>query len=194
MHKTPTKSKGQAQRLGNRRSEASLLLRLRCLQAATRPSAHGLPALPLAQPRAQHRPERVWWLPQSSDRLLGVSGAQSARNRGIGDRVPNPALARGTAAGPQCPKGRGSEAGGGRELEEAAAAQLGASRKPTGNGGDAGRGSECARGPVAAHLGDRGPDRRGGRGGGAPLSRDFPPRPPRAARSAGPQRAGRGGA
>lgn len=27
-----------------------------------------------------------------------------------------------------------------------------------------------------------------------PLSRDFPPRPPRAAPSAGPQRAGRGGA
>lgn len=71
-------------------------------------------------------------------------------------------------------------------------APLGASRKLTGNGGDSGRGSECARRPVAAHLGDRGPDRRGGRGGGAPLSRDFPPRPPRAARSAGPQRAGRG--
>lgn len=73
-------------------------------------------------------------------------------------------------------------------------APLDASRKLTGNGGDSGRGSECARRPVAAHLGDRGPDRRGGRGGGAPLSRDFPPRPPRAARSAGPQRAGRGGA
>lgn len=71
-------------------------------------------------------------------------------------------------------------------------APLGASRKFTGNGGYSGRGSECARRPVAAHLGDRGPDRRGGRGGGAPLSRDFPPRPPRATRSAGPQRAGRG--
>lgn len=71
-------------------------------------------------------------------------------------------------------------------------APLGASRKLTGNGGDSGRRWECARRPVAAHLGDRGPDRRGGRGGGAPLSRDFPPRPPRAARSAGPQRAGRG--
>lgn len=71
-------------------------------------------------------------------------------------------------------------------------APLGASRKLIGNGGESGRRWECVRRPVAAHLGDRGPDRRGGRGGGAPLSRDFPPRPPRAARSAGPQRAGRG--
>ena len=54
-------------------------------------------------------------------------------------------------------------------------APLGASRKLTGNGGESGRRWECVRRPVAAHLGDRGPDRRGGRGGGAPLSRDFPP-------------------